>query len=229
MAARSLVAHRIPKLGMIMPNMGMQSKADTRQGLADALFTRTQQRILGLLFGQADRSFYSTQLIEATGGGSGAVQRELARLERAALVRVTRHGNQKHYQADPSSPLFEELCSIARKTVGLAEPLRQALAPIADEIRAAFVYGSVVKRSDTARSDIDLFVVSDSIDFPTLIGAIQQTESSLGRAVNPTLMSADELARRIAERSGFVTRVLEQPKLWLIGNEDELRARSIPR
>jgi predicted nucleotidyltransferase len=200
--------------------MGTPSRR--HQGLAAALFTTTQQRVLGLLFGQPDRSFYATQLISMTSGGSGAVQRELARLELAALVRVTRHGNQKHYQADSSSPIFEELCSIARKTVGLCEPLREALEPLATRIHAAFVYGSVAKRSDTARSDIDLFVVSDEIEYATLIEAIQDTEMLLGRPINPTLLTTADLEQRIVQNRAFVTRVMGQPKLWLIGSEDRL-------
>ena len=219
----------MPNTGTLMPKMGTSksppSKRSPDQSLAGALFTTTQQRVLGLLFGQPDRSFYATQLIELTGSGSGAVQRELARLERAALVRVSWQGTQKHYQAAADSPLFEELCGIARKTFGLAEPLRRALAPLAAQIRSAFVYGSVAKRSDTARSDIDLFVVSDTLDFPTLIEALQPTEAMLGRAINPTVFKSDEIERRVAEGSAFVSRVLDQPKIWIIGTGDELRAR----
>jgi hypothetical protein len=124
-----------------------------RASLADALFTATQQRILGLLFGQPERSFYANELIALTGSGSGAVQRELARLAASGLVVVRLIGRQKHYQANPDSPIFAELCGIASKTIGLAEPLRLALAPLVPRIRAAFVYGSVARRQDTVRSD----------------------------------------------------------------------------
>jgi DNA-binding transcriptional ArsR family regulator len=134
-------------------------------GLADALFSITQQRVLGFLFGQPDRSFYATELIAAIGAGSGTVQRELARLEASGLITVRRLGTQKHYQANPVSPLFEELVSIARKTVGLAGPLREALDPLAKDIKAAFVYGSVAKQSDTAASDIDLMIVSEKLSY----------------------------------------------------------------
>ena len=134
-----------------MPKMGMPKKSSLpprATSLADALFSTTQQRVLGLLFGQPDRSFYATELISLAGSGSGAVQRELARLEQSGLVAVHRIGTQKHYQANPDSPLYSELQGIARKTVGLAEPLRDALAPFAGKIIAAFVYGSVAKRQD---------------------------------------------------------------------------------
>ena len=192
--------------------------------VADALFTNTQQRVLGLLFGQPDRSFYATEMIFLTGSGSGAVQRELARLEQSGLVTVHRVGTQKHYQANPASPLFTELCSIAMKTVGLAEPSREALAPFSDSIVAAFVYGSVAKRSDTAASDIDLMVISDTVSYADLYAAMEPVSAKLGRTINPTVYSRRQLARRIKQGSAFVTRVLQQPKIWLIGSEDVLTA-----
>lgn len=210
-----------------MPEMGMKKSIDTRavdRSLAAALFSTTQQRVLGLLFGQPDRSFYATELITLTGGGSGAVQRELARLEQSGLVITSRQGTQKHYQANPQSPLFTELCGIARKTVGLAEPLRQALKSRAKEIRMAFVYGSVAKRSDNARSDIDLMIVSDSLDFPTVLTLLQDAQGQLGREINPTIFKWNELRQRKDEESSFVSRVLAQPKLWVFGGEHDLPA-----
>src|SRR3972149_5723600 len=155
----------MPKMGSKMPNMGIKIKAASaapRTSLAAALFSNTQQRVLAFLFGQPERSFFATELIGLAGGGSGAVQRELARLAQSGLVTVKRIGTQKHFQANPKSPLFAELCGIARKTVGLAEPLREALAPLAKRTTAAFVFGSVAKRSDTATSDIDVLALSGS-------------------------------------------------------------------
>jgi len=192
--------------------------------LASALFSITQQRVLGLLFGQPDRSFYATELIALTSGGSGAVQRELARLEHSGLVTVRKVGTQKHYQANPDSPLFTELCGIAQKTVGLAEPLRAALSPLASRIVAAFVYGSVSKGKDTAASDIDLMIVSDGVAYADAFEALEPVNIQLGRVVNPTVYSRRELAKRIKEGNAFVKRVLAQPKIWLIGSENELGA-----
>ena len=139
----------MPKMGSKMPNMGIKIKAASaapRTSLAAALFSNTQQRVLAFLFGQPERSFFATELIGLAGGGSGAVQRELARLAQSGLVTVSRVGNQKHYQANPQSPVFADLCGIVQKTVGLAEPLREVLMPFAENIEAAFVYGSVAKR-----------------------------------------------------------------------------------
>lgn len=191
--------------------------------MAGALFTGTQQRVLGLLFGQPDRSFYATEIIALAGVGSGAVQRELARLAQSGLVTLRPVGNQKHYQANPDSPIFAELCGIARKTVGLAEPLRQALAPLASQIKAAFVYGSIAKKQDSARSDIDLMLVSDTLTFGDTYLALDEASKRLGREVNPTIFTVQDFARRRQEEEGsFVSRVLEQPKVWLIGGEDDI-------
>ena len=211
-----------------MPNMGMRAKtvsATPHTSLASALFSNTQQRVLAFLFGQPERSFFATELIGLAGGGSGAVQRELVRLAQSGLVTVARVGNQKHYQANPQSPVFAELCGIVQKTVGLAEPLRDVLLPFADSIAAAFVFGSVAKRSDTAGSDIDLMVVSDNLSYADLFGALEEAATRLGRTVNPSIYTRQELARRIKQKNAFVTRVLAQPKVWLIGGEDELAAR----
>ena len=210
-----------------MPRMGTKAanvRSTRHSGLADALFTNTQQRVLGLLFGQPDRSYYATEIISMAGSGSGAAQRELARLEQSGLVTVQRIGTQKHYQANPASPLYSELCSIAMKTVGLAEPLRAALAPLAGKIIAAFVYGSIAKRADTSTSDIDLMVVSDGVTYADVYAALEPVSAKLGRTINPTVYTRQQLAKRIKQGAAFATRVLKQPKVWLIGAEDVLAA-----
>lgn len=209
-----------------MPNMGMSRKPTPAKprpaGLADALFTGTQQRVLAWLFGQPERSFYATELIGLAGAGSGAVQRELARLTQSGLITARAVGNQKHYQANPAAPIYAELCSIVQKTVGLAEPLREALAPLAGRIRSAFVYGSVAKREDTAVSDIDMMLVSDDVSYADLYARLEEASQRLGRTVNPTIYTSKELAQRVKRKDAFATRVLAQPKLWLIGGEDDL-------
>jgi len=202
----------------------MYRTAEPRLSLAGALFSGTQQRVLALLFGQPDRSFYSNEIIGLTQGGSGAVQRELTRLAQSGLVTVRQSGNQKHYQANPASPIFEELCAITLKTIGLAEPLRRALQPLSEHIKAAFVYGSVAKREDTSLSDIDMMLISDDLSYADLFGALEAASQQLGRTVNPTIYTSKELARRIADGGAFVKRVLEQPRIWLLGDERALSA-----
>ncbi|MHB8405653.1 MAG: nucleotidyltransferase domain-containing protein [Gammaproteobacteria bacterium] len=193
-------------------------------GIADALFTKVRQRVLAVLFGNPGRSFYANEIIALAGSGTGAVQRELARLEAAGLVTLTRMGNQKHYQANASAPVFEELRGLVLKTCGLADILRLALAPLADRIIAAFVYGSVAKGEDTVKSDIDLMVISDTLSYPDLYASLEGATHQLGRTANPTLYKARELEKRVQEGNAFVQRVLAQPKLWLMGDERELAA-----
>lgn len=217
----------IPKMGINMPNMGTKAKTrvsrvQKRTSLADALFSTTQQRVLGYLFGQPERSFFATELIGLVGAGSGAVQRELARLADSGLVAITRVGTQKHYQANPQSPIFAELCAIAQKTVGLAEPLRKALAPLAKRIAAAFVFGSVAKRSDTAASDIDVLVLSDSVDYADVFAALQSAEAKLGRTVNPTVYTPANWRKKRKEGNAFVVKVAAQSKVFLIGAEEDI-------
>ena len=217
----------VPKSGTIIPILGMVTpipRRARRSSLADAIFTRTQQRVLGVLFGQPERSFYASELIRRAGSGSGAAQRELARLENGGLVTVRRVGHQKHYQANSDSPLFSELRAIIEKTVGLAEPLRNALAPIASGIRAAFVYGSVAKERDRSQSDIDLMVVSDSLTYGEVFGALERVTRSLGRQVNPTVYTSTEFSKRVRAKNAFVTRIREQPKVWVIGSEHDIAA-----
>lgn len=203
--------------------MGTKTRASPRPtSLADALFSATQQRVLGFLFGQPERSFFATELIGLVGAGSGAVQRELARLAQSGLVTVTRVGTQKHYQANPQSPIFAELRDITQKTVGLAEPLREALAPLAPQIAAAFVFGSVAKRTDTAASDVDVLVLSDSVDYADAFSALQSAEARLARRINPTVYAPADWRKKRKEGNAFVVRVSAQPKVFVIGTEEAL-------
>ena len=120
------------------------------------------------------------------------------------------------------SPIYEELCGIARKTVGIAEPLRVALAQVRNQIKAAFVFGSIAKQSDHAASDIDLMIISDTLDYADAILALQPVSQGLGREINPVIYTPKELTKRVKDDSAFVTRVLLQPKVWLFGGEDDL-------
>ncbi|WP_454004156.1 nucleotidyltransferase domain-containing protein [Alcaligenes sp. Marseille-Q7550] len=202
--------------------MGTNVTTSTPRSLSDALFSGTKQRVLGILYGQPKRSFYANEVISLAASGSGAVQRELATLAGSGLITVKSVGNQKHYQANPDSPIFAELCSIIQKTSGLAEPIRQALALMSSKITAAFVYGSVAKKTDTASSDIDLMLISDEIGYGELFSALEEASVKLGRPVNPTILTREEFGKRLANQESFLTRVMEQPKIWLIGESNDL-------
>lgn len=207
---------------MIVPDMGRKS-APVRSGIADALFTPVQGRVLGLLFGQPDRRFQSAELIRLAHGGTGAVHRQLERLADSGLVTVTRTGNQKHYQAREDCPVFAELCGLVVKTVGLLEPIRKALEPLASRVHAAFVFGSVARRTEKASSDVDLLVLSDSLTYSDLFEAVQVAETVLGRAVTPTVFTVAEWRRRRAEDASFAARFATQPRFFVIGSDDDLR------
>ena len=188
--------------------------------LADALFTGTQQRLFGLLFGQPERSFFVTEIIDLAGVGRGAVQRELSRLEQTGLLIAEKRGNQKHYRANPKAPIFDELCSIVRKTVGIEAQIQEALAPLAAQISVALIYGSVAKKTDTAQSDIDLLIVADDLTLEDLYSALSTAEQQLGRPVNPTLLTKGELDKRRTSGNPFLERVLSGPVSPLIGELD---------
>lgn len=200
----------------------MRTKSAPPHGLADALFSPVQQRVLGLLYGQPQRRFQSAELIRLARSGTGAAHRLLTRLADSGLVTVTRSGNQKHYQANRSSPIFAELHGLVVKTVGVVGPLRRALTPFAKHIAVAFVYGSVAKRADTARSDIDVMVISNSVSYPDLFRALQATEQALARPVNPNVMTSAEWRAKRHQAGSFASRIGRQPRLFLIGSDDDL-------
>lgn len=195
-----------------------QSPQTATSSLADALFPKVRQRVLGVLFGNVGRSFYANEVIALAQSGTGAVQRELVALADCGLLTVTKVGNQRHYQANASSPVFDELRGLVLKTVGLADVLRTALAPLAGQIEAAFVYGSVAKQLDTAQSDVDVLIVSPDLGYADVFGALEAASDTLGRKVNPTLYTPKDIASRIHNNNAFVTKVLDQPKIWLIGD-----------
>ena len=221
-------------MGINVPNMGSiplhstraaireatTRPADAPTSIADALFTTTQQRLLALLFGQPSRSFFTSELIRLTGSGSGAVQREMKRLASSAMVTVKPIGRQKHYQANPESPIYEEMCALVRKTVGMVEPIREALLPLAERIALALVFGSVARGTDTAASDVDLLVVADDLTLEDLYAALAPVESSLDRRISPMLYTRHEYQSRRATGNAFLRRVLEGERLIVIGSED---------
>ena len=201
---------------------GTSGEPPSGGAIGNALFTNVQQRVLGLLFGNADRSFYAQELIHLAGSWSGAVQRELAKLSSAGIITLRRVGNQTHYQANPASPVYEELRTLILKTSGLVDVLRSALAPRAGEISLAFVFGSIAKRVDTASSDIDVLIVSDTLSYAELFTLLETETRRLGRAVNPTLYSNDEMTARLGKKNAFITKVFAQPKLWIVGSERDI-------
>ena len=198
----------------------MAAPSDQPAGLANALFSPVQQRVLGFLFGQPERRFQGAELIRLVNAGTGATHRVLQRLASCRLVRVETVGRQKFYQANRAAPIYDELVALVRKTVGLREPLRQALAPLVDDIECAFVFGSVAAGNDRANSDIDLMVIAHSLDYATLFSALQAAEQVLDRPVNPNIVSPAEWARK-RKKDGLIARVATGPRLPVLGGADD--------
>jgi predicted nucleotidyltransferase len=191
--------------------------------LSNALFSKVQQRVLALIFGQPERSFYTSEIMRNVRSGSGAVERELSRLQQSGLVSVERIGNQKHYRANRESAIFGELRSLIAKTVGLAEPIRKSLQPYADQIDMAFIYGSVAKGTDTARSDIDLLVIGDELSYSELYTALQNAENVLARKISPMFLSSEDWLVKTADKNSVVSLIAHAPKIFIFGSEKDLR------
>lgn len=191
--------------------------------LGNVLFTKTQQRVLGLLFGRPEQSFYLNQITDLSKIGRGTIKRELERMEAAGIVLKKKIGNQSHYQANPECPIYQELSAIVRKTFGVAGVIKSALESVSDKVMLAFIFGSIAKAEDTAESDVDLLIVSNELAYAEVMELLLEAEHSLGRPVNPTLYSLDELEARIRQDNAFVSRVLEQPKIWIKEDEDVYR------
>ena len=207
---------QFPNVGMIIPIMGN----DKVVSISEALFSGVQQRVLGILFAQPDRSYYANEIAKLGGTGRGALQRELERMTSSGLITLVTIGRQKHYQANRQSPIFGELRSIVLKTFGLSDVLRLVLQKYRSSILWAFVYGSVAKGTDTAASDIDVMVIADGLSYSHLFEALTKAEETLGRKVHPTLYSPQDFVKKVQGDNHFVTRVLNQPKIVLMGSEN---------
>lgn len=191
--------------------------------MARVLFGQTRRDVLALLLGRPDERFYLREILRAVGGGTGAVQRELKRLVDAGLVERERDGVQVYFSANREAAIFPELQSIVQKTAGVADVLRTSLAPVlrGDRVTVAFVYGSVARGRQTARSDVDLMVVGD-VTLADLVPLIRVAERKLGREVNPSIYPVAEFRAGLKRGAPFLKRVLAEPKLFVEGAEREL-------
>jgi predicted nucleotidyltransferase len=219
---RSIFFLQIPNMGTMVPFMG--TKDSKSCSLGEALFTKTQRQILGLLFSHPDKSFYAKEIFRFAGIGVGTVHRELEKLSSVGLLSIEHIGNQKHYRANKKSPIFEELKGIVQKTFGLADVLKDSLSDHRDIIKLAFIYGSVAKGTDHASSDIDVLIISGQLSYSEALSLFAVVESKLGRRVNPTIYKYEEIRNKLASDNNFVKRVIQQPKIFLIGTEDDLPA-----
>lgn len=196
--------------------------APPSESLADALFSRTRKAAIGLLFAQPGRAAHLRELARLAGVSPAMMGKELDALCAAGLVLQRRDGNRRVFSANTASPIFDELAGIARKTAGLADVLRQALAAL-EGIELAFVFGSVARGAARADSDVDLWIIGHC-DYAALLQACASAAARLGRPVNPVLYAPAELAalKKAEPENAFLAEVRRQPRLALIGSDDDI-------
>lgn len=185
--------------------------------LADALFTTTQQKVLALLYTHPDKSFYIKEILRLTGMGVATIKRELDRMRDAGILRMTRIGNQHHYQANPDCPIYQELLGIVNKTFGVADVIRMVLAPLASHIERAFVFGSVASGKATSDSDVDLMIIGDA-SFSDVVGVLYTAQETLAREINPKIYSREEWEHMVNIDDAFIKEVLSKPRIGVIGD-----------
>ncbi len=198
------------------------STSGNSSNLSATLFGKTRRAVLSLLYSHTDEAFYLRQIARAAGVGLGAVQRELRQLSDAGIIQRTVKGKQVYYQANEKCPIFNELKSVVRKTFGVADVIRQSLATVADKIRVAFIFGSIARSADDRKSDIDLMIVG-TISFGDVVSLLSSAEKKLGREVNAVVYPIAEFKKKVKEDHHFVKTVLEDEKIFVIGDEGELR------
>ena len=194
----------------------------THGGLADLLFGRTRGAILALLYGRADQSFYTRQIAREVDTSVGSVQRELENLSKVGLIVRNSVGSQVFYQANRDAPIFPELRALVSKTIGVFSLLRSALQSLSKQIVVAFVYGSVAREQETAQSDVDLLVVGKAT-LDDILSRLSTVEKSVGRPINPTVYSVGEFKSKLASGNHFLNAILKGQKVFLLGDEHELR------
>lgn len=191
------------------------------QNLAALLFGAHRRAVLARLLLRPEDSPHLRELARATGKPAGTLVRELNALAAAGVLARRRVGNQVHFQADPGCPIYEDLRNILKKTVGVADVLREALAPLAARIRAAFVYGSIARGDERPGSDLDLMVVGEA-KFAEVVGALGPAQEALRREVNPSVYPALEFRKKTAAGDPFLKRVLGERRIFVLGGEDDL-------
>ena len=190
-------------------------------GLSATLFGKTRRAVLALLYSHVEESFYLRQIVRTARVGLGAVQRELKMLSEAGIIRRTVRGRQVYYQANPECPVYAELKSLVVKTVGVGDVLRAALAPLADRINVAFLFGSLVRGGERPGSDVDVMVVGD-VTFAEVVSVLGLVQETVRREINPLVYPPEEFRFKLAAEHHFLKKVLEGSKFFLIGDEYEL-------
>jgi predicted nucleotidyltransferase len=187
------------------------------------LGSKLRAKVLGWLFSHPDERYFVRQLTSLVKEDSTNVSRELARLEKAGILVSSTEGKHKYYQANRQSPLFDELHGLMLKTVGMADIIKKALEPRIADINLALIFGSLAKRTETRFSDIDLLVVGD-ITFGEVVDLISTVEDTLNRELNPVVYTLAEFNNRLSESHYFISDVLSGDKIFVVGDENDLKA-----
>jgi len=197
------------------------STINSIDSLSATLFGKTRRAVLALLYSHSDESFYLRQIVRTAGVGLGAVQRELKKLSAVGIIRRKERGRQVYYQANPECPVYAELKNLVIKTVGVGDVLKAALVPLADRIRVAFLFGSLVRGGERSSSDVDVMVVGD-VTFAEVVSVLGRVQETIQREVNPIIYPPEEFQSKLAADHHFLKKAMEGTKLFLIGDDDEL-------
>ncbi len=189
--------------------------------MLDALLPRTRQGILAAMLVQPSKSWYVSELARRMGVPSSSLQRELHHLTVAGILKTYRQGRMVYYQANSQSPVFPDLRGLLLKTAGLVDVLADVLKPVAAKLCVAFIYGSIASGSEQSDSDIDLMVIGTASPVELAL-PLRRARELVGREINPTVYTPAEFTRKRAARDAFLTRVLDNPRLPVLGNINEL-------
>lgn len=190
--------------------------------IASALFTPAQQKLLGLLFVRVNEGFHLNEIMRLTGLGSASAQRELKRLHESGLIVSERIGNVRQFRPNKQNLVYEELTSIVKKTFGLVSVLNSALAPMRKSLNVAFVYGKTAKEQEASSDAIELLLIGENTTYGELLSRLPVAERLLRRKINPNLYSLPDFQRRLREKQGFILNVLNERKLFVLGDETDL-------
>lgn len=185
------------------------------------MFSPYRRELLATLFLRPDERFHVRELERMTGISAGSLHRELKAMAESGLLLREKVGNQVFYRPDTGCPIYKELAAIFRKTMGLAALLRDALAKLSDRIEFAFVFGSMASGRQTSGSDVDICALG-SVSLLDMVKALSPAKETLRREMNPVVMTVKKFLQQSAKQDRFATRVMSEPKLFVIGNEDEL-------
>ena len=189
--------------------------------LSEILSSKIRADIFRLFFGVSDNELHMREIERRSGYVIGTIQSELRKLLRLDLVSKRKDGNRTYYRANKDHPLFLDIQRLVLKTVGLVDILQNKLTK-SPEITIAFVFGSIARQEEMAGSDIDLLVIGH-LGLREITALLSGLTEKVGREINPHVFSVKEFKKRIARKEHFITQVLDEPKIFIFGDENELK------